>query len=85
MGISSGTPWTGVLLIPLGMIIGPVLGISFPFSATFKGMYVITLLASVLLMGLGLRYRARPMAQMAVVLGVVLWTLAGLVGLGTAD
>ena len=72
-----------LILIPLGVVIGPYMGLTFPFPMAFKIGYAATLLVSLLLVAYGFRHRQQASGQAAIVTGVVLWALFGLIGLGT--
>jgi hypothetical protein len=74
-----------LFILVLGAIIGPFMAIAYPFSLSFKVGYLIILLASVLAIVYGIKHRPKTLGQAAVVLGVVVWTFAGLIGLGTGS
>jgi hypothetical protein len=81
--VRSTGSFVSLLFIPLGITIGPYMGLTFPFSLAFKIAYAGTLVVSALAVIWGIRYRHWIAGQVGVVLGVVVWALTGLVGLGT--
>ena len=72
-----------VSLIFIGAIIGPFMGLSYPFGLTFKVGYAITLLSSIVGLVAGLRFRQLIWGQVVTVLAIVVWFLCGMIGLGT--
>ena len=84
MSWASSSPWTALLLLALGTMIGPFLGLAFPFDPTTKLLYIGALVLAIVLVGLGLRWRARWLGQGMVIVGLIVWAVAGLMGLGTA-
>jgi len=74
---------TSLLLIPLGAIVGPFMGLSYPYSITFKFWYSISLALSFGSIVIGINKSAIIGGQIATVLGVIGWCACGLLGLGT--
>lgn len=72
-----------VALVFLSLVIGPYMGLAYPFPMLFKLGYSLTLIIALCLVGYGIAYRQRVRGQFAIVTGVVLWAFAGLLGLGT--
>ncbi len=72
-----------VLLLPVGMVLGPPMALSYPFDLVFKIGYVLALLTALgLIIGGGWR-RSATLGQACVVAGFILWAFAGLIGLST--
>lgn len=82
-GWASGSVVWGLVLVPLGMLLGPPMGLLFPFPLATKVAYAAGLLLVVALGILGVRNRARAGGAAAIVAAVVLWALLGFLGLGT--
>lgn len=74
---------TSFLLIPLGAIVGPFMGLSYPYSIGFKFWYSIILALSFGSIVIGIHKRAIIGGQIATVLGVIGWCACGLLGLST--
>lgn len=72
-----------LFLVPLVMVDGPLMGITFPFPWALKASYAIALLASVLCVIGGIKHRRKTRGLVAIAVGVVMWALAGVIGLGT--
>lgn len=72
-----------LLLLPVGMVLGPPMALSYPFDLVFKIGYVLALLTALgLIIGGGWR-RSATLGQACVVAGFILWAFAGLIGLST--
>lgn len=71
------------LLVPLGMVVGPAMAMAFPFSMLFKMAYGLAMIVSALCIALGAMNRRGALGQGAVIGGFILWTILGMVGLGT--
>jgi len=80
--VKSGDP-RSVLLLFIGALVGPYMGLSFPFGLTFKVGYSIALFLSFAGFIAGVTFRKRIWGQALTVLAVVGWFLCGLIGLGT--
>lgn len=72
-----------IVLIPVAVLAGPFMGMTFPFDPLFKIGYVASLLASLALAIFGVVKISSSWGQLAAVLGVVLWSVCGAIGLGT--
>ena len=72
-----------VLLIPLGAIFGPFMGIMYPFPMWQKITYIIVLILSGTGTMYGIKNRSKPFGQIIAVISIVVWILFGLFGLGT--
>lgn len=73
----------GLLLVPLAMVLGPWMGLWFPFPLGIKLGYAAGLLLAAALGVAGVWSRQLPWAAPALVTGVLLWGALGLLGLGT--
>lgn len=80
--IQHGTPW-GLIAVFLGAILGPYLGLTYPFPFLFKTLYALGLLSCLVAFFLGLNTRERLAGQVLVVSSVVAWVALGIFGLGT--
>lgn len=80
--ISLGTLW-GLWGVFLGATVGPVMALTYPFSASFKFAYILGLVLVAVALGVGVRFRGRLYGQVLVVLCLVGWVCLGLIGLGT--
>lgn len=82
MQISMGSV-LNMILLPIAVVVGPFMAISYPFSWSFKLIYALGLILSTSLMMYGFKNRQKVFGQILVVVGICLWTLCGLIGLGT--
>ncbi len=74
------------LLCVLGALFGPYMFLTFPeFSLVSKFVYVLILIACIAGIILGWRKRKNIYGKFLIVAGVVVWTLVGLMGLGTGS
>jgi hypothetical protein len=73
-----------IVLIPLGAIVGPFLALAFPFSVGTKMFYILGLIFSLFLIGIGIRKRKEVSGHLFVIIGSILWIVLGFLGLGTA-
>lgn len=76
-------PAWGPVLLVLAATIGPVMGLAAPFAVGVRVAYVGGLLFAVALLVGGGRRFGHLAGQAAVVAGVTLWVLLGLIGVGT--
>jgi len=72
-----------VFLLPVAVVAGPPMALSYPFGVSFKIGYALGLPFALCLLGGGLFRLSSIKGQVCVVLGICLWTLLGLLGLGT--
>ena len=79
---TGGNP-SNIFLLLLGALVGPYMGLSYPFSITFKLLYVFGFVISFCLFVLGIKFNRKILGQVSVISGVVLWFFLGLIGLGT--
>ncbi|MBL4685367.1 MAG: hypothetical protein JKY37_12305 [Nannocystaceae bacterium] len=79
---TQGNAWL-TLMIFLGATIGPPMLMSADFTADFKTLAAIGLMLAAGGIVIGLRKRDVWWGQLAAVVGVVGWTMIGLIGLGT--
>jgi len=71
------------VLAPIGAVIGPYMALTFPFSITFKVVYVTALIASIIAIMTGLKFKHTKVCKLSATLGFTAWFTAGLIGLGT--
>ncbi len=71
------------VLLPIGIVIGPYMALTFPFSITFKIVYIAVLTASFISIILGIKFKHTLGGRLLTTLGTIVWLAAGLVGLGT--
>jgi hypothetical protein len=81
LGSLSGWPWPfgPFVLFFLSVSVGPYMGVTYPFGWP----YVLLLILALALAIFGIVRFRRVHGQLAFVAGVVLWTICGLMGLGT--
>jgi ABC-type iron transport system FetAB permease component len=72
-----------LVLAPIGAVIGPYMALTFPFSTTFKIAYVTALIASIIAIIAGLKFKHTKVGKLSAILGFAAWFTAGLIGLGT--
>lgn len=77
-----GNTW-GTLIVLLGGAIGPAMGISYPFSALTKILYIAGLVISACIMFFGIKHRSKLLGQAGFVCSLVVWVLLGIFGLST--
>jgi len=82
-GWASGSGAWGLVLVPLALVAGPPMGLTFPFPLDTKLAYVAGLLLVVDVGSVGMRFRTTLPGELAIVAAVVLWALLGMLGLGT--
>ncbi len=78
----SGEP-AFVILLFIGAVVGPYMGLSFPFELAFKIGYSIALFLSISGFIAGIKFMDRIWAQTLIVISVVGWFFCGFIGLGT--
>ena len=69
----------------LGGTIGIPMVLSFPFSLVIKSIIIISLVLSFLAFSYGLKNSKKTHGQILTIIGFVVWSLIGTIGLGTAN
>jgi len=67
----------------LGATIGIPMGLAYPFPAMIKLGFIFGLISSMSAIIYGVRYRSEFKGQVLAVIGVVVWSFVGMIGLGT--
>jgi hypothetical protein len=71
------------LLVVLGGLIGPYMGLSYPWQLKFRIGYIILLIFSLGVFVFGLSKRETVIGQSFAVVRIISWLFAGIIGLGT--
>lgn len=79
--LSQGTPWL-LFMAFLGATIGIPMGLVFPFPPVEKALYISAVLLSAGMFLWGIRHRSSVLGQSLAVVGLVVWTVVGVIGLG---
>lgn len=80
--VTLGNLWLPLMFL-LGGIIGPFMGISYPFPILYKTLYILGLFLSLAFIIVGVKFNKKIIGQIAIVLGIMAWFFLGLLGLGT--
>ena len=82
--IDEQNPFHIAFMLILGAVIGPFLGLSYPFEINVKAVYIASLVAALATIFCGALFSKRIWGQILAVAGLAGWTALGVLGLGTA-
>lgn len=71
-----------VAIVIIGFIVGVPMGVAYPFSTTFKAIYVTLAITTLVVAIIGIRLRAKIIGKLLITMSLIAWTLLGLIGLG---
>jgi hypothetical protein len=71
------------LLIPLALVAGPFMAVTYPWSPLMTGTFVLAFIGSAIAFLFAIKFRTRPWAPAVIVLASATWTFCGVMGLGT--
>ena len=83
IALVAGPP--SLLMLPIGAVVGPIVGLSSgepAFTPRFKAMLLAGLVAAAASVFVGVRNRSRLWGQLLVPIGTALWVICGLAGFG---
>lgn len=80
---ASGNSPFSIILIFLGAVAGPYMFLTYPFGILAKVGYSLSLVFSLSLIVWGTKKNKQLKGQAAVIMGICVWCLLGLIGLGT--
>jgi len=73
-----------VIFFPLAAIFGPIMGIIYPFPLWQKIVYIAILIISGIGIVYGIKNRNKLTGQIIAFISIIIWSLLGFIGLGTA-
>lgn len=80
--LTQGTSWL-VLMAALGATVGIPMGLTYPFPIAIKIALISGLIASITAAVYGFRHHLKIKGQILAVVGIVMWSFIGVIGLGT--
>ena len=78
-----GTPWTGIMVFLLSPTFGVPMGLFYPDPLMVKLVMILGLIVSLIMFIYGIKNHQKVIGQVLAVLGFLLWSFIGLLGLGT--
>ena len=79
---TQGTPWLGIMFL-LAATVGVPMGLFYPDPFMVKSVMILGLTISLVMFIYGIKNHQKVIGQVLAVLGFLLWSFIGLLGLGT--